>query len=605
MKNFIKIVSVFTVFLALAAYSIKKDSRSFYSQEDWLAVREQTTALKNALESKNLEKTRFYFTNARLKYKQVEWIVCYMNQEVVTKKLNGAPLPKLEENAPEIRVLEPKGLQRLEELIQEENYSLALTNLMEFEKEWLNFKEAHLQWKLTDRMNLEAARQELIRIGFLHVTGFENPGFTNGVEEAEIALNSTFKIIKYYSKRCNNVSLVSDFTHIEEKSKDYFVSKDFDSFDRLGFIKDIVQPSYELANKLQDALNIERRAEVFDYPIAVSDTAIKLFSVDFLDRYYFTNLTQSSDNVALRNLGKKLFFDKTLSNRKNRSCATCHNPKLAFTDGYAKSIGGDGTVELDRNSPGLINAVYADRFFYDLRAKPLEMQFEHVIFNENEFNSSYQLIVERISEETEYKTLFKSAFPSKDAIPSKETITTALASYVASLVSFNSRVDLYINEGSETLLSAEEKLGFNLFMGKASCGTCHFAPTFSGLVPPYYNETESEILGVPESKESKKIDKDIGRAAGTLKEGSVIYMHSFKTTTVRNVELTGPYMHNGVFKTLEEVLNFYNNGGGEGHGYQVPYQTLPSDSLGLDSIETNAVIAFMKALTDTASLTSR
>jgi cytochrome c peroxidase len=136
-------------------------------------------------------------------------------------------------------------------------------------------------------------------------------------------------------------------------------------------------------------------------------------------------------------------------------------------------------------------------------------------------------------------------------------------------------------------------------MGKANCATCHFAPTFSGLVPPFYTENESEILGVFGSPNIISLDEDEGRSNNQIKsEKAWIYEKSFKTTTVRNVELTSPYFHNGAYNTLEEVLDFYNNGGGKGRGIEVQNQTLPEDKLDLSEKEIKELIAFMKSLTD-------
>jgi cytochrome c peroxidase len=135
-------------------------------------------------------------------------------------------------------------------------------------------------------------------------------------------------------------------------------------------------------------------------------------------------------------------------------------------------------------------------------------------------------------------------------------------------------------------------------MGKAACGTCHFAPTFSGLVPPQFDETEAEVLGVPTQPQAPhELDPDWGRGGGLLKFQSEIYRHAFKTVTVRNIAHTAPYFHNGAYNTLEEVVDFYNNGGGVGLGLDVPNQTLPADSLHLSDQEQKDLIAFMQALT--------
>ena len=150
------------------------------------------------------------------------------------------------------------------------------------------------------------------------------------------------------------------------------------------------------------------------------------------------------------------------------------------------------------------------------------------------------------------------------------------------------------------VIDADVEMGFDLFMGKAACGTCHFAPTFNGLVPPFYDENESEVLGVPNAT-SDKVDDDIGRFGSQRKHDYLEHFkHSFKTTTVRNVALTAPYMHNGIYETLEELVDFYNNGGGEGMGLSVNYQTLGSDSLHLTTLEQTQLITFMHSLTDTS-----
>ena len=143
-------------------------------------------------------------------------------------------------------------------------------------------------------------------------------------------------------------------------------------------------------------------------------------------------------------------------------------------------------------------------------------------------------------------------------------------------------------------LSKSEKAGFNLFAGKAKCATCHYVPLFNGLVPPEFTETESEVIGVP-ADSKKTFDGDAGKYLFTR---SAIHRNAFKTPTIRNIALTAPYMHNGVFETLEEVMDFYNKGGGAGTHTAPENQTLPAEKLRLSKKEIKNIIAFMKALTD-------
>jgi cytochrome c peroxidase len=178
------------------------------------------------------------------------------------------------------------------------------------------------------------------------------------------------------------------------------------------------------------------------------------------------------------------------------------------------------------------------------------------------------------------------------------TVTKALAHFIRGLDQWDSPFDRYVR-GETPFLDPAAKRGFNLFTGKAACATCHFPPTFGGIVPPRYTETESEVLGVPETfpataGSSLRFDGDLGRG---LVHHNPIFRRAFKTPSVRNAELTGPYMHNGGINTLNDVLDFYNAGGGVGLGLDVPHQTLPPDSLGLTRREMNDIVAFMKSLT--------
>lgn len=136
--------------------------------------------------------------------------------------------------------------------------------------------------------------------------------------------------------------------------------------------------------------------------------------------------------------------------------------------------------------------------------------------------------------------------------------------------------------------------GFNLFMSKAQCATCHFVPHFNGVKPPYIG-SEFEVLGTPADIQYKKLSEDKGRYGINPAEET---LHAFRTGTVRNAAFTHPYMHNGVFRTLEELIDFYDGGGGAGRGLNVPNQTLASDSLKLSAQEKKELIAFMQSLTE-------
>lgn len=301
-------------------------------------------------------------------------------------------------------------------------------------------------------------------------------------------------------------------------------------------------------------------------------------------------------------LGRALFFETALSDDGRVSCASCHDPALAFTDGRARSASRSGARTL-RNAPTIINAGLQVGSFYDLRTTYLEDQIADVLRNPEEMHGSIDDAGVRLSGSATYRDRFSRAFPDdRDSAPNGPNIRRALAAYLRSTQALNSRVDRAMR-GDTSALAADERQGLTLFMGKAKCGTCHFAPLFNGTVPPAYQESEVEVIGVPDRAVVRRarIDPDSGRFAVTR---SAPHLHAFKTPSVRNVALTAPYMHNGVYRTLDEVVDFYNRGGGAGIGIQLENQTLPPEPLHLTVRERRALVRFMEALTDTSNVSA-
>jgi cytochrome c peroxidase len=177
-----------------------------------------------------------------------------------------------------------------------------------------------------------------------------------------------------------------------------------------------------------------------------------------------------------------------------------------------------------------------------------------------------------------------------------------MAAYVRSLHPMNSAFDDFLRDGAEVsaaagTMSAGAVRGANLFMGKAQCATCHFIPLFNGLIPPDYAVTEFEVLGTTadDHLDRPRLSPDSGRFGSYPLP---FFRGAFKTPTVRNAALTAPYMHNGGFRSLETVVDFYNRGGGAGLGLSVPEQTLSADSLRLSVGEMNDIVLFIHTLTD-------
>lgn len=547
----------------------------------------------------------------RLAFKKIELFVGYYDEGAMLKHLNGAPLPKPEPAVAEVLVMEPTGLQVLDELVFSETPFAEKEAIQSHANKLVNaykkIAKAQRDVNMTHRHVFEAARQELVRIFTLGVTGFDTPGSVNALPEAAEALQSTASTIAAYYPliRANNNELVEETATLFQQAVQYLDDNDdFDTFNRLHFLRTYINPLYKNIYHIHIASGVETVKEVNPLLMPFNYEATNLFDLDFLNTTYFAKLDWSHTAKQQRiELGKLLFFDPILSSTNERSCASCHHPDKAFTDNEVTSLATADKGRVQRNSPTLLNAVFAAKYFYDLRGLSLEKQTKHVIFDEKEFDSNFIDILGKIKESDEYQQLFKTAYADQPQYAlSPATITNALAYYVASLQTWNSPFDQYVRGESEDL-SEEAKLGFNLFMGKAACGTCHFAPTFNGSVPPLYEESESEVLGVPATAANEELDDDLGRAANQFPRDQVeFYIHSFKTVTVRNAALTAPYMHNGVYETLEEVVDFYNKGGGAGMGIEVPHQTLPDAHLNLNDEEQQALIAFMNALTDKSSI---
>ena len=242
----------------------------------------------------------------------------------------------------------------------------------------------------------------------------------------------------------------------------------------------------------------------------------------------------SDDKIEL---GKQLYFDPRLSGNNTQSCMSCHAPGAGYGDGLATFIGFEG-VEGSRNSPTILNAAYYQEYFWDGRAGSLEEQALGPIQSEVEMNQNLDELVVELKEVPQYVADFKSVFDSEITI---ENIAKALATFERTLIVENTAFDRFL-AGDDEAISADAKEGMKLFAGKASCITCHAGPTLSDN--GYHN------LG---------IEDDEGRFAVTNNEED---KGKFRTPGLRGVGHTGPYMHDGSLTTLEEVIDYYNDGGG-------------------------------------------
>ncbi|MFZ1703999.1 MAG: cytochrome c peroxidase [Saprospiraceae bacterium] len=239
-------------------------------------------------------------------------------------------------------------------------------------------------------------------------------------------------------------------------------------------------------------------------------------------------------------LGEILFFDPILSQDSSISCASCHNPKLAFADSVAISPGVGGVLGR-RNAPSVMNIASRDIFFYDGRAATLEEQIHFPIEDPLEMNLAMTDLVSRLKNHQKYSLWFKNIYNEE---PNEKNIAKAIAAFEASLETDESLFDQYMN-GDRTKLTESAKRGRKIFLSEeAKCFDCHFGPDFTG--------DEFKNIGLYD----KVKYHDLGRYEVTKDSADI---GKFKVPGLRNVAVTAPYMHDGSFKTLKDVLGYYKD----------------------------------------------
>ncbi|MGA0555446.1 cytochrome-c peroxidase [Larkinella sp. VNQ87] len=572
-----------------AAQSPKKRVyRQFLTDLDSLENHLIHRFLPMAQTSASVDSLRRTFLDSRRRFKKLEHFTEYYLPGS-SRLINGTPLDEVE--VEETKAFEPGGYQVIEELLFAEDTGLDRTELVRQLQNLRNqFVRVRTVWEataLTDAHVFDALRLQVFRIISLGIAGFDTPLCRTALPEAAISLASLRTYLSFYAEHDGFEALHQRFQEAE-----MYLTKhpDFDTFDRAHFI-------LTLANTLStDLLAYQKTAGIqpFTEVRALRADAATLFEPNAFNPDFWAPHAGMRTNPAKVLLGEKLFADPILSADNTRSCASCHQPDKAFTDGLPKNTTLSGNRLVSRNTPTLINAALQNSQFYDMRSQTLENQSLDVVHNVDEMRGSLEEAARKLQQRPEYISRFKQAFPDSKGTIRPVDIQNALSAYERSLVRLNARFDRYMR-GEKTALSVEEVAGFNLFMGKAKCGICHFMPLFNGTIPPGFTKTESEIIGVPVRPNAKQLDPDPGRYALTKLPS---LKNAFKTPTVRNIERTAPYMHNGAFETLDEVIDFYDKGGAAGLGIELENQTLPADRLNLTKSEKAALKAFLTALTD-------
>lgn len=304
-------------------------------------------------------------------------------------------------------------------------------------------------------------------------------------------------------------------------------------------------------------------------------------------------------------LGRYLFYEKRLSKDNTMSCASCHIQELAFSDGKTKANGVNGN-ELLFNSMSLTNVAISGKLFWDGRGKSLELQALAPVVGHLEMDQRLSATVQKLENTTIYPRLFRKAFGNEKITPKR--IAYAIAQFEKTLISFNSKYDQYLNNKTE--LTPLEHNGMNLFftipdpkkgIRGAGCVSCHLPVTFAGSTKNYEGFKNNGLNSIHYKKNRQ------GRQR--LSHNNEDY-GKFKVPTLRNIEVTGPYMHDGRFRTLEDVLNHYSDEIKSSSTLDSLIRVISNNITGsrpglfLTVMEKKALIAFLKTLTDQDFLTN-
>jgi cytochrome c peroxidase len=274
-------------------------------------------------------------------------------------------------------------------------------------------------------------------------------------------------------------------------------------------------------------------------------------------------------------LGRALFFDPRLSGNGTLSCGTCHNPALGWSDGQRTGVGINGTV-LGRATPTVVNTAYNTQFMWDGRKKSLEDQALGPMKTPEEMKTDMGAAIKLLGAIPGYRTMFDKAYPGEPI--SEETVAKAIAAFERTVVSTDSRFDRWV-AGDRSAITPQEWRGYQLFKdpAKGNCAVCHAPPNFTDN--GYHNIGISHALG----------SEDLGRFK--IRPAAVL-KGAFKTPTLRDVELTAPYFHNGSAATLGDVVEHYARGGDDRANVSKDVRTLD-----LSAQDKADLVAFMKTLT--------
>ena len=511
--------------------------------------------------------------SARLAFRRSEALLAFYAPEV-RQRLNSTEADEGDDD-PDAGRLADRGFARLRTLGQTRlARDSARAELRRMRAALARARATFAQLETGDALVLEVTRLEVARVSTIGITGADAAHPRRAMRECAAAIDGLRGLLA--TMRMGAASLDA---RLDSATKYLGRHQAVDTFDRYVFLTRYAAPVFtELAAAQQRAPGPSlplRRV----WPRAATNP----LDGRSLDPMAFAPLDAPRSDSTLVSLGARLFRDPALSGDGQRSCASCHQPARGFTDGLARAqpiAAALDDVGVMRHTPRLAYAGWQPTQFADGRAATLERQVDLVLASRTEMRSSTEAAAGRLG-------------------LAPRVVRTALAAYVRSLGRFDAPFDRAMR-GDSIAMGLPERRGFNLFMGRAGCGSCHVPPLFNGTAPPAFVASPPEVIGVPSRAGARDVDPDSGRAGIDRLAG---HLHAFTTPRLRNAALGGPYMHNGALRDLDAVLDFYDRGGAAGRGVPLPTQTLDPHPLHLSRADRHDLVAFLHALVDGPSYT--
>jgi cytochrome c peroxidase len=590
--------------IVLSAFKFNKDENSYekYYENQFKAFSLQVDTLIAVSGTENSEELLKALHKSRMALKKMDFWWRYSN--ALQYKSINAPLPIEWETEVFEKIEKPYkrvggGLTLAEiELSETESIQSSIReNIQKIKTAQVHFELDSMRHFFEEPAHLYYCnRLFLLNLASIYSTGFECPDTSRILPELKCMLDAVHELYYSFNQSYPEHAVSQDYLK-KYKSMLEFVasqSQNYSTFNHFEFIKDHVNPLYALnAQMILD--KSYRTRNLLDYTLNKEAKSIfdkKLYNAQN-PKGIFYKVTDTAALNDIAYLGKMLFYDPILSGNNQRSCASCHNPEQYFTDNgvnTAEMFNHEG--RLTRNTPSIINSDFNHLIMMDGKHLSLQEQAIAVMCNPEEMGSKKEEILDKVMSIKSYETILKriAKLTPQEKEPSLEHLVSSLTYYYGKFSQYYSDFDRAME--NQLILNEEVQKGFNLFMSKAQCATCHFVPQFNGVKPPYIG-SEFEVLGVPADTSFKKLDNDQGRY---LVHEADEMKFAFRTGGLKNISKTGPYMHNGIYKTLEEVIEFYNKGGGAGRGLNIVNQTLSSSELGLTQNEVRLLVLFLKSL---------